>query len=163
MVYFWTKILVYFSSETCIQELTQQGHDYFMQVPYDQMWTVTLNHQFFAIVFHQFGKNKSAHIAASSCFVGPVVWLWPAPFWTVEHQAVWCGFYRSMLHIREGKGRKDRYVPFGKLLCRGLRTYINAEHPYVWLFNGKDNTGQLQQFSELLLKDANDILAKKMQ
>lgn len=57
-------------------------------------------------------------------------------------------FDRSMLHIRQGKGRKDRYVPLGKHLCRGLRTYINAEHPYVWLFNGKDNTGQLQQFSE---------------
>lgn len=56
-------------------------------------------------------------------------------------------FDRSMLHIREGKGRKDRYVPLGEHLARGLRTYIDAEHPYVWLFNGKDQSGQLQQFS----------------
>lgn len=57
-------------------------------------------------------------------------------------------FDRGMLHVREGKGRKDRYVPLGKHLSRGLRTYIKTEHPYVWLFNGKTNTGQLQQFSE---------------
>lgn len=55
---------------------------------------------------------------------------------------------RKMLHIREGKGRKDRYVPIGHHLSRGLKMYLEAEHPYVWLFNGKDNTGQLQQFSE---------------
>lgn len=55
---------------------------------------------------------------------------------------------RRMLHIREGKGRKDRYVPLGTLLCRGLTSYIQAERPYIWLFNGKTNDGQLQQFSE---------------
>ncbi len=55
---------------------------------------------------------------------------------------------RAQLHIREGKGRKDRYVPLGKHLVRGLRIYLQAEPPYVWLFNGKINTGQLQQFSE---------------
>jgi len=55
---------------------------------------------------------------------------------------------RKMLHIREGKGRKDRYVPLGEHLTRGLSTYLENEHPYVWLFNGKTNTGQLQQFSE---------------
>jgi len=55
---------------------------------------------------------------------------------------------RKMLHIREGKGRKDRYVPIGEHLSRGLKTYIEAERPYIWVFNGKDNTGQLQRFSE---------------
>ena len=55
---------------------------------------------------------------------------------------------RGMLHIREGKGRKDRYVPLGAHLCRGLRNYMQAERPYVWLFNGKTNDGKLQQFSE---------------
>ena len=55
---------------------------------------------------------------------------------------------RKMLHVREGKGRKDRYVPLGDHLTRGLRTYIEAERPYIWLFNGKDNKGQLQRFSE---------------
>jgi len=55
---------------------------------------------------------------------------------------------RKMLHIREGKGRKDRYVPIGGILARGLKVYIESERPYKWLINGKDNKGQLQQFSE---------------
>jgi len=55
---------------------------------------------------------------------------------------------RKMLHIREGKGCKDRYVPLGIHLVRGILTYLEAEPPYIWLFNGKDNTGRLQQFSE---------------
>ncbi len=54
---------------------------------------------------------------------------------------------RKMLHIREGKGRKDRYVPLGENLSRGIKTYLEAENPYLWLFNGKTNTGQLQQFT----------------
>ena len=57
-------------------------------------------------------------------------------------------FDRKMLHIRQGKGRKDRYVPLGDHLSRGLKIYLDSERPYVWLFNGKTNTGQLQQFSE---------------
>ena len=65
---------------------------------------------------------------------------------------------RKMLHIRQGKGRKDRYVPLGNLLVRGLKTYLDAEHPYVWLFNGKNKNGELQQFSETgvqwLIKEA---------
>ena len=54
---------------------------------------------------------------------------------------------RKMLHIRQGKGRKDRYVPIGDCLSRGIKKYLQAERPYVWLFNGKTNTGQLQQFT----------------
>lgn len=55
---------------------------------------------------------------------------------------------RKMLHIREGKGRKDRYVPMGEHLSRGIGTYLASDPPYVWLFNGKTNEGKLQQFSE---------------
>lgn len=55
---------------------------------------------------------------------------------------------RKMLHIREGKGRKDRYVPLGDHLVRGIQSYLKADPPYVWLFNGKTNDGKLQQFSE---------------
>lgn len=54
---------------------------------------------------------------------------------------------RKMLHVREGKGRKDRYVPIGEHLSRGLAKYLDAECPYIWLFNGKNATGQLQQFT----------------
>jgi integrase/recombinase XerD len=47
-------------------------------------------------------------------------------------------FERNMIHIRQSKGRKDRYVPIGENLCRGLKNYLASEVPYKWLFNGKD-------------------------
>lgn len=46
-------------------------------------------------------------------------------------------FDRKMLHVRQGKGRKDRYVPMCDLLIRGVKKYIEAEQPQTWLFNGK--------------------------
>jgi site-specific recombinase XerD len=44
-----------------------------------------------------------------------------------------------MVHIVQAKGRKDRYVPIGMMLARGIRTYLNAENPRDWLFNGKND------------------------
>lgn len=44
---------------------------------------------------------------------------------------------RRMLHIRQSKGKKDRYVPIGSVLAAGLQKYIEAEGPVRWLFNGK--------------------------
>lgn len=54
---------------------------------------------------------------------------------------------RKMLHVRQGKGKKDRYLPLGNLLVRGIRTYISAVNPYMWLLNGTYKSGQHQQFS----------------
>jgi integrase/recombinase XerD len=48
-------------------------------------------------------------------------------------------FDRNMIHVRQGKGRKDRYVPIGEHLARGLKKYLDAEQPVKWLFNGKDH------------------------
>lgn len=48
-------------------------------------------------------------------------------------------FDRLTLHVRQGKGKKDRYVPLCNMLVRGLRKYIEAEMPTTWLFNGKPN------------------------
>lgn len=48
-------------------------------------------------------------------------------------------FQRNMIHVQNGKGRKDRYVPLGQHLSRGLNKYIASEHPNRWLFNGKDH------------------------
>ncbi len=47
-------------------------------------------------------------------------------------------FDRKMLHVVEGKGKKDRYVPLPELLIRGLKKYFLAENPEKWLFNGKN-------------------------
>jgi integrase/recombinase XerD len=48
-------------------------------------------------------------------------------------------FNRDRLHIHQSKGKKDRYVPLGKNLIRGLHKYIEAEQPGEWLFNGQPN------------------------
>lgn len=50
-------------------------------------------------------------------------------------------FDRKQLHIREGKYRKDRYVPLCDLLIRGIRKHIASEAPNEYLFNGKSGTG----------------------
>ena len=49
---------------------------------------------------------------------------------------------RKMLHVREGKGRKDRYVPLSDLVIRGIKKYLEAEKPVGHLFNGKSRTGE---------------------
>jgi site-specific recombinase XerD len=46
-------------------------------------------------------------------------------------------FDRRMLHVRKGKGKKDRYIPLSPILIRGLVRYIGAENPEEWLFNGQ--------------------------
>jgi len=44
---------------------------------------------------------------------------------------------RRVLHICEGKGRKDRYVVLSKLLVKGIAQYLAKEQPQVYLFNGQ--------------------------
>ena len=48
-------------------------------------------------------------------------------------------FDRKMLHIVQGKGGKDRYVPLSEHLIRGLQTFIKIENPQQYLFNGNKN------------------------
>ncbi|MBK1439663.1 tyrosine-type recombinase/integrase [Parapedobacter sp. ISTM3] len=48
-------------------------------------------------------------------------------------------FDRKLVHIVQSKGNKDRYVPLSDHLIRGLITYISAERPKTYLFEGKGN------------------------
>jgi len=43
---------------------------------------------------------------------------------------------RMVLRIREGKGRKDRYVPLSPTLLAALRFYWRERRPKHWLFPG---------------------------
>jgi site-specific recombinase XerD len=43
---------------------------------------------------------------------------------------------RMQVHIRQGKGRKDRYAPLSKLLAEKLPMYLEAAKPQTWLFEG---------------------------
>ena len=43
---------------------------------------------------------------------------------------------RMMIHIRQSKYNKDRYVPLSPFVLRGLQRYCKAYHPVDYLFNG---------------------------
>src|SRR5262249_30490573 len=47
---------------------------------------------------------------------------------------------RMVIHIRRGKGSKDRYVMLSERLLAILRAYWKSEHPKHWLFPGPDPT-----------------------
>jgi len=46
-------------------------------------------------------------------------------------------FDRMTVFIKQQKGNRDRYVPLSKHLARGLKKYINTEHPVKYLFNSQ--------------------------
>lgn len=51
-------------------------------------------------------------------------------------------YERKTIHIRQSKYKKDRILPLSDYLAQGLKKYISVEHPYIWLFNGKDQDGK---------------------
>jgi site-specific recombinase XerD len=51
-------------------------------------------------------------------------------------------FERKAIHIRQSKYKKDRIVPLSDYIAKGLIKYISAEHPHIWLFNGKEPDGR---------------------
>jgi len=51
-------------------------------------------------------------------------------------------FERMTIHIRQSKFKKDRIVPLSNLMAKGLRKYLRAENPHIWLFNGKEADGR---------------------
>ena len=51
-------------------------------------------------------------------------------------------FDRKVIHIRQSKYKKDRIVPLAETMVVGLKKYLKAENPHVWLFNGKEPDGR---------------------
>ncbi len=51
-------------------------------------------------------------------------------------------FERMTIHIRQTKYKKDRIVPLSQAMAIGLKKYLAAENPYLWLFNGKEASGK---------------------
>ena len=41
---------------------------------------------------------------------------------------------REQIHIRQGKGKKDRYVMLSPVVLDVLREYVRVERPFDWLF-----------------------------
>lgn len=48
---------------------------------------------------------------------------------------------RMMLHVRQGKGRKDRYVPLPQITLTMLRDWWSMHHHPVWLFPARVAAG----------------------
>ena len=46
-------------------------------------------------------------------------------------------FERKTIHIRQTKYKKDRILPLSPTMAIGLKKYLGAENPHIWLFNGK--------------------------
>jgi len=51
-------------------------------------------------------------------------------------------FERMTIHIRQSKYKKDRIVPLSPTMTIGLKKYLKAENPHIWLFNGKQHHSQ---------------------
>ena len=51
-------------------------------------------------------------------------------------------FERKTIHIRQSKYKKDRIVPLAESMAVGLKKYLAAENPHIWLFNGKESDGR---------------------
>ena len=51
-------------------------------------------------------------------------------------------FERKTIHIRQSKYKKDRIVPLADSMAVGLKKYLKAENPHIWLFNGKEPDGR---------------------
>jgi len=51
-------------------------------------------------------------------------------------------FERLTIHIRQSKYKKDRIVPLSPIMAIGLKKYLKAENPHIWLFNGKQAHSQ---------------------
>ena len=51
-------------------------------------------------------------------------------------------FERKTIHIRQSKYKKDRILPLANSMAIGLKKYLKAENPHVWLFNGKEPDGR---------------------
>ena len=51
-------------------------------------------------------------------------------------------FERMTIHIRQTKYKKDRIVPLSPTMAIGLKKYLAAENPHIWLFNGKEASGK---------------------
>lgn len=51
-------------------------------------------------------------------------------------------FERKTIHVRQSKYKKDRIVPLADYMIIGLKKYIKAENPHIWLFNGKEPDGR---------------------
>lgn len=54
-------------------------------------------------------------------------------------------FDRKQVYVKEGKHKKDRYVPISPMVLRGVASYLGTSNPREWLFNGKRRGDQISR------------------
>lgn len=52
---------------------------------------------------------------------------------------------RGTVHIRQGKGKKDRLTLLSHVAYSLLRTYLEEEQPQVWLFPGQERGSHIRE------------------
>ena len=69
---------------------------------------------------------------------------------------------RMLIHIRQGKGGRDRYVPLSPTLLATLRVYYRWMRPQTWLFPGTVHNWRADKpITKRVLWDAVVIAAKR--
>ena len=61
---------------------------------------------------------------------------------------------RAMIHVRQGKGKKDRMLPMGTMLARGISKYIDSEKPQQYLFEGHEGNIYSQRGAQWAISQA---------
>ena len=61
---------------------------------------------------------------------------------------------RCMIHVHQGKGNKDRCLPMGTMLQRGITFYINAEKPRHFLLEGNNGEAYSQRGAQWAISQA---------
>lgn len=63
-------------------------------------------------------------------------------------------FQRKLIHIRAGKGKKDRIVPLPETLIKQLKIYLDQYKPIEYLFEGLNNQQYSPRSIQQVLKKA---------
>ena len=61
---------------------------------------------------------------------------------------------RNLLHVKSGKGRKDRFVPLSVTMIQLLKTYYTQYKPKIYVFEGQNGTNYSAVSARQVLKRA---------
>jgi len=66
---------------------------------------------------------------------------------------------RMLIHVVQGKGKKDRYTVLSQITLKQLRKYYSLYKPEEWLFPGQNDKGHITERTvEKIFKNACDIV-----
>lgn len=64
---------------------------------------------------------------------------------------------RKTVHVRKGKGNKDRSIPLGDMLCRAVSNYLAAFNPVKYIFENREGCRVSQPSVQGILKKAAEV------